>query len=131
MTEKVEVARRLRLGQGIRQIHRETGVHRTIIREIKAVAELSGWIGEKVPLPSEAELGRVLRGESAMTVVEGAPDPSLCHPLDRFKADIERWRAEGKSIVVIHQLVSEQYGCSEPTVRRYIPTAYSPSRHTR
>ena len=56
MVEKLDVIRRLRLNQSIRGIQRETGIHRTSIREIKDLALSKGWLKEKAPLPSEQEL---------------------------------------------------------------------------
>ena len=112
MTEKREVLRRLRLGQGIRQIKRETGMHRTQIREIKACAEVQGWLSTDVELPSTEVLEHAL--SSALD------NEQSVHPLDQFKARIEQWRRAELSFIVIHRLIAEQYPCSEATVRRYI-----------
>jgi hypothetical protein len=51
-----EVIRRLRQGQGIRRIHNETGIHRTILRELRVVAEDRGWLEPQTALPSEQDI---------------------------------------------------------------------------
>ncbi len=113
MVEKVDVIRRLQLNQSIRAIQRETGIHRTNIREIKDLALSKGWLEKKAPLPSEYELYEALNHLHNKT-------SHLPHPLDVWKEPIKRWVDAKYSFVVIHQLVSQQYQCSETTVRRYI-----------
>ena len=56
--EPREVIRRLRKGQGIRRIHGETGIHRTILRELRVVAEdHAGW-SQKRPCPANKTSSR-------------------------------------------------------------------------
>lgn len=120
MTEKADIVYRLRSGQPIRAIQRETGIHRTIVRRLRDVAQAAGWLSaDRVP-PDEGEVARVL-GQTNSTLLE------LKHPLDAFRDDLKRWIDEGNSYVVIHQLVSESYPCSEATVRRYIQRTFAPS----
>ena len=38
MAELRDVIRRLKLGHGVRDIHRSTGVHRTIVRQLQELA---------------------------------------------------------------------------------------------
>ncbi|UCB45053.1 MAG: IS21 family transposase [Spirochaetota bacterium] len=113
MVEKVDVIRRLRLKQSIRSIHRETGVHRTIIRELRNIALTKGWLQNNTPLPSECELHEALAQLHT-------PSVQHSHPLDTWKEEINRWVEARYSYVVIHQLVLQHYQCSEATVRRYI-----------
>jgi transposase len=112
MTEKRDIIRRLQKEQSIRAISKETGTHRGIIRDLKAVAEEEGWLRPEVPLPSEGEIKEALRAEH--TTATGKE-----HPLNEWKDDIKRWLEEEHSYVVIHQLILEHYSCSESTVRRY------------
>ena len=44
-----DVVRRLKAAQGIRRIHEETGVHRTIIRALRDTAEAHGWLNRRLP----------------------------------------------------------------------------------
>jgi transposase len=113
MVEKVDVIRRLRLNQSIRAINRETGIHRTIIRELRDIAIQKGWLKETTPLPSEYALQEALYHLHNVQVQHQ-------HPLDIWKEEIKRWVDARYSFTVIHQLVGQYYQCSESTVRRYI-----------
>jgi hypothetical protein len=119
MVEKVDVIRRLRLKQSIRSIHRETGVHRTIIRKLRDIALTKGWLRKNTPLPSECELHESLAHVHTPLV-------QYSHPLDTWKEEIKRWVDARYSFVVIHQLVLQHYQCSEATVRRYIQRHFPP-----
>jgi len=112
MTEKRDVVRRLRLGRSIREISRETGMHRTLIRDLKTVAEEKGWLNSETELPTEDDIKKAL-GRSNAAATRSA------HPLGRFKERIEGWLQLHYSYVVIHHLIKEEYPCSEATVRRY------------
>ena len=113
MVEKVEVIRRLQLKQAIRAINRETGIHRTLIREIRDIAAQKGWLEAAAPLPTEYSLQR------ALNELHDSQEQET-HPLDQWKEEIKRWVDAGYSFIVIHQLVREYHECSESTVRRYI-----------
>lgn len=56
MSEKTDVVRRLRLGQSIRAISRETGTHRTVVRQLREVAAACGWLDLKASEPTEEQL---------------------------------------------------------------------------
>ncbi len=58
-----DVIKRLRMGQGIRRIHAETGVHRTIIRSLRDTAEAKGWLNVDSAVPSEEEVQQARRSE--------------------------------------------------------------------
>lgn len=107
MAEEFEILERLRRGQSIKGIQRETGFHKTTIRKIKARAAKEGLLTAKI---SAAEFEK-LRGE--------AVKPDRPHPLDAYRDDIERWTKEGISFVVMHKLMHEKYVCDESTLRRY------------
>jgi len=55
MTELRDVIRRLKLGHGVRDIHRSTGIHRTIVRQLRVVAQQVGW------LAADRETDRLLK----------------------------------------------------------------------
>jgi hypothetical protein len=85
-----DVVRRLKAAQGIRRIHEETGVHRTIIRALRDTAEAQGWLKPGAALPSEEEIQQVRRKE--------ASPEAAGHPLEAFRAQIEQWGA-GRSFL--------------------------------
>jgi transposase len=111
MSEKTDVIRRLRLGQAVRAIARETGLHRTGVRRLREIATSAGWLDPEGEQPREEEIAAALARPSA-TDTE--------HPLDAYREDFERWTSEKISYVVMHQLIAERYPCSEATVRRYV-----------
>jgi hypothetical protein len=122
MTEYRGIIRRLRTKMGLREIQRDTGMHRTLIRDIRGMAEVEGWLDPQKPLPSEEEIQRVRGG------VVGTKETR--HPLYLYIEDFRRWVKEDYTFVVMHQMIKERYPCSEPTVRRfvakYLPTHKKP-----
>ena len=114
-----DVIKRLKMGQGIRRIHVETGVHRTIIRSLRDTAETKGWLAVESSLPTEEEVQQARRSE--------VPPESSAHPLETFRQQIEQWVAAGHSYVVMHQLIKDRYACSEATLRRFVQRRF-PSR---
>ena len=117
MPELREIIYRLRMGRSIREIRRETGTHRTIIREMLALAEKRNWLKEGVLIPSESEIKKALE--------EKAPPTPRAHPLDEYLEDIKRWHEEGYTFVVMQRLLEERYKCDESTVRRYVKRRFS------
>ena len=110
MMEQREIIRRLRAGQSLRSIFRETGTHRTVIREIRSLAEKQGWLDPGTELPSESQIYEV----------KGMAGVKRAHPLDTFREEIERMVNEGYTAVVIHELLRERHPCEVSTIRRYI-----------
>jgi transposase len=111
MTEYRDVIRRLKMSQSIREIARETGIHRTIIRKIKKIADKKGWLNPTSRLPNEETLYNIFEKKKAV----------FKHPLDEWNDEIKRLAVDEKySYVVIHKLIQKYYACSEATVRRYI-----------
>jgi transposase len=106
-----EVIQRLRKGQRIREIHTATGIHRTIIRELKCLAQEHGWL-EAESAPCESTILEARR--------RGERQERESHALTAFEPRIKEWLAEGYSCVVIHRLIQDRYRCSEATVRRFI-----------
>lgn len=102
---------RLRQSRSIREINRETGTHRALIRKVRAFAADKGWLDTARSVPSEGEIREAWHS----AVKSGGR-----HPLDEFRTEIERWVQEKKSFVVMHALLRERYACDESTVRRYV-----------
>jgi transposase len=119
MTEYRDIIRRLRDGMGPRAIQRDTGIHRTIIRSLRGLAEVEGWIETDKPLPSEEEIHRV-RSRASGTKENR-------HPLYVYLEEFRGWVKEGYSYVVMYNLIKDRHPCSEPTVRRFVQK-YLPNR---
>jgi len=119
VTELQDIIARLRKSHGIREIHRALGVHRTIIRTLRDIAQEEGWLNPTCPLPTEKHIQRRMR--HSLT-----DKPQRTHPLDAYLHDFQSWVDEGYTYVVMHQLVKEQYRCSESTVRRYLKRRFPP-----
>ena len=117
MTEKYGVVQRLREGQSIRWIRRQSGLHRSTIRSIAAVAGEHGWLDQQTPLPAIEEVSRVLAEPAAERAGEA-------HPLDEHCEKIGEWVKDEYTYVAIHELVQDLYPCSEATVRRYIQRTF-------
>ena len=77
-----EIIIRLRKKQGIREIHRESGIHRATIRTIKKTANELGWLNSKAEIPSEEQIESVFNKSDVH---------KKKHALDLFQNDFERW----------------------------------------
>ncbi len=118
MAEYREIVIRLKKSQSIRGIHKETGMHRTIIRKIKQYATDNGWLHPDSQIPTEETLYNIW----------GRLATPNAHPLDKWQDKIEAWLKDKYSYVVIHQLIYPDFQCSEATVRRYIQKEF-PAYH--
>ena len=90
--ELQDIVRRLRMGQSIKAIKRETGKHRRVIRRLLQLAEQGGWLDEQYEVPSEQQLQDVYHEQQSGN--EGRR-----HPLDSHREQIEGWREEGYSFL--------------------------------
>ncbi|MBF0202030.1 MAG: transposase, partial [Desulfamplus sp.] len=111
--ELKDILDRLRAKHSKRQIHRDTRVHRTIIREFETLALDKGWLDpppDQIP-PTEGEL---------QAEWKNAKEEEIVHPLNPWQAQIREWVAKKYSFKVIHELTQDFYTCSESTIRRYI-----------
>lgn len=109
MPELRDILRRLKLGQSKRTIQKETGTHRTIIREMEKLAVEKGWLNSE-KLPEEGEILKCREGEKSASG----------HPLDAYRDYIRELIERKLSYVVIHRLISEKHTCDESTLRRYV-----------
>lgn len=109
MSEARQIIHRLRMNQSNRLIHKELGVHRTIIRILRRIAVAQNWLDAALPMPSNEEISKQWLPKSK----------TLTHPLDIFKEQIEQWVKEDLTSVVIHQLLRDKCSCDVQVVRRY------------
>ena len=115
MAEKSEVIRRLRAGQSIREINRETGVHRATVRSVRDAIVGTKWLDPQEDLPSEKQVNEALRG------TEDEDKQTGSHSLDIYLTDIEDWLKEKTSFLLIHEFLRQRgITLSETSVRRYI-----------
>src|SRR4030042_5448121 len=92
MTEYREIVRRLRAGMGLREIQRDTAMHRTIVRAIQGMAEVEGWLDVQQPLPSEEAVQKVRAGAQGKKKQR--------HPLLGYLEEFRQWMKAGHSFVV-------------------------------
>jgi transposase len=110
MGELSDILQRLRQGHGIRQIQRETGIHRSVIRNLQKKAEQRGWIDEENKLPDEHTLCVTYYG------VETAKP----HPLDAIKDKIKFYLDEHIDVTALYRMLRNDYGGSLSQLYRYI-----------
>ncbi len=121
--ELKDILDRLRAGHTKRRIHRETKVHRTIIRQVEVLARDNGWLDPPQECPPVAD---PTEGE-LQAAWSGKKDEELsAHPLDQWRELIQGWVEKKHSFLVIHKLVQDFYQCSESTVRRFIQGRLAP-----
>ena len=99
MIELQDIVQRLRMGQSVKAIHRETGRHKTIIRTLRALALRERWLDTDRDLPSEGQLKRLYEGARRIT-------EQTAHPLDAYQDRVKDWLEKGYSFVVIHRLLN-------------------------
>lgn len=109
MTKIRDIIHRLRNDQSIRHIHKELGIHRSIIRELNTLAIAHQWLDPNLPMPSDEEIAKLWSPKKA----------TKAHPLDLHREQIEEWHAQGITSVVIHQLLKDDCSCNLQAVRRY------------
>lgn len=110
MSELRDIINRLKLGHGIKQIRRDTGVHREVIRKLKHLGNERLWFEETAGLPEDKEIHDAYYG----------PPEENEHPLARFDELFEQYVKDGLTYEAMHRLISEKLKCSESTVRRYV-----------
>ena len=114
--ELQDILKRLKAGHTIKQITRETGTHRSVIRKLKHIALNTDWLRKDAPLPSEKELHDAYYGAMKPT----------SHVLDAFRDELMEYHTSGVSYTVMHQLLQGRTTVSESTLRRYVQTKIEP-----
>lgn len=110
MPEIREIIRRLRNKQSIREIRKETGVHRKTIRKVIKLATKHDWLNCLKQLPDDHQI----------SLAWSKPASRKSHPLDIWQDDFKRWVEDGTSFLLMHDFIKDQHKCSESTVRRYV-----------
>ncbi len=109
MTQIRSIIQRLKIGQSQRQIQRELGIHRTIIRAVQELSHIQHWLDSEAPMPSDEEI----------TDKWNVKTKDRSHPLDEHKEQLEAWNKDGLSSIVIHQLLKDKCICDVQAIRRY------------
>ncbi len=108
--ELLDIVTRLKRNHSIKQIHRETGAHKVVIRKLRNLCALNGWL-DTAGLPDEKTLYEAYYGTR-----KGGND----HPLDPFHEELRKYSEQDMSYVVMHELIRDRVPCSLSTVRRYV-----------
>ena len=106
-----EIIRRLQMGQGIKEIHRDLNLARNTVWSYVRLAKKDGWLNGA--LPSPAEIDAVLeRKASPVTVSKAVPFHGLFRGL----------RDKGVESQAIYQILTRDHGFigSYSSVRRYV-----------
>jgi len=114
MGKMQDILIRRKAGQGLREITRELGVHRSVVRDIDRLARERGWLKPEQKIPDEFEIAEARYGTGGKREQ---------HPYDDHIDKIKDWLKADYSCVVISTLLRERIPdgpCSESTVRRYI-----------
>jgi transposase len=119
MAELRDVIRRLKLGHGVRDIHRSTGIHRSIVRQLRDLAQPLGWFETDCPLPTEAEIE-----ERRSRLEHASGGTSLFAQLAAHDEEFRRWHDQKYTAVVMHELIRKRVPCSLSTVDRYLRVRY-------
>lgn len=69
MAELRELVRRLRRGESLRGIRRQTGVHRETLCRLRAVSAANGWLDETRSLPRRRNSNGIGRGNFGTGVI--------------------------------------------------------------
>ncbi len=116
--------RRLKAGQSIREISRETGIHRATVRMIRDKAVEHDWLNSTSVLPDERVVLEVLDGSKREA---GEPTDQLAI----YRREIEEWLDQKTSFLLIHEFLRQRgVELSETSIRRYIHRRY-PGRYQR
>lgn len=105
------VIHRLREGHSDRRIGREVKMDRSIVKKIRVLSILHQWLDTSSTMPTDGEISKFWNAPSKT---------QKQHPLDLYLDDLEQWKKEGYSAVVMHQVLKDQCSCDAQTIRRYL-----------
>src|ERR1700679_1812652 len=94
MKEIRNIIHRLRMGETHRKIHRDLGVHRSIIKKWHHLSIAHQWLDEKLVMPSDGEIMKLWHQKSKAK--------TQTHRLDAHREQLEQWNKEGLTSIVIH-----------------------------
>lgn len=111
----VDIIYRLRAGQSLRAIHRDTGHSRDTIRQYRRVAREQGFLDPHRPLPEPAQVQAAL----GPLLAPPRPQPSSVEP---YRKVVEALLDQGVEMVAIHQRLvrHHDYTGSYSAVRRFV-----------
>lgn len=101
---------RLRQKHSLRQIHRDLRIHRSVLRNIRNVAEEKGWLDPAQSIPDDSILQEAFQDHI----------PSKSSKFDPYHELIQEWVSTQYTSVVIHRLLAERMDCSLVQLRRYL-----------
>lgn len=110
MIEIRNVIQRLRNGESNRCIHRDLGMHRSIIRDLKELATIHQWLNPESKMPADEEISQAWHTKKQITT---------SHPLDPYRESIEQWHRQGYSSIVMQRLLKDKFPCDVQVIRRY------------
>ena len=97
-----QVLVRLRQGDSDRDIARSRLMGRPKVAAFRGLAVTQGWLAPEPPLPDDATLsaaiGQARRARSTISTVEP------------YRAQVERWAAEGVGGIAIHAALCREHG---------------------
>lgn len=122
MHEYRNVLVRMRLGDSDRTIASAGLMGRRKAAQLRALALEQGWLELTQPLPDDAALAAVIRGEHT-------PRSTTTSSVAPFADQVRKWHAQGIQGTTIHQALVRNHGFtgSYSAVRRFLRTLAPPS----
>lgn len=114
MQKTRECIYRFRLKHSLRQIHKDLKIHRSVLRNIRNVAEKNGWLDTAQSIPDDSVLKEAFENHSSQKSSK----------FETYHGLILEWVKTGYTAVVIHKLLSEKMTCSLVQLRRYLKKSF-------
>lgn len=107
-----DIILRLRNGQAVRQIKRETKLSRNTVRRYRAMAQREGWLDG--PLPDMAAIAAGMAKESPVQLEQGKAEP--------YRAVVQALVEKRVEAMAIHRILTEGHGFtgSYSSVQRFV-----------
>lgn len=111
-----EVVRRLKLGQGLREVARELGIDRKTARTYRKLAERQGWLAAGVELPSAGVIDLAVATLAPQSIF--GPKSSV----EPYREKVTRLHAEGVEAQAMVQILRDQdhFTGSYDAVKRFV-----------
>jgi len=113
-----DIVQRLRQGEGIRAIARDTGLSRHTVRKYHEAADKRGWLAGDGPAPEVGDLAAVLRLGERTAHMRSSVEP--------FAELVKAWREAGVERMAIFQRLRSEYGYtgSYSSLRRFVASRH-------
>jgi len=110
-----ELVRRLKLGQGVREVARDLGVCRDTIGKYRKIARAEGWL-DQPDLPAAGEIEARLAARAPQAPL--GPRPAV----EAHRARVVELRSKGVEVMALWQILRDEHGFagSYTGVRRYV-----------